>query len=227
MTRRASSLLLVLTLAARAVADVPEAEKRGMALYQAGNYAEAAVQLEIAYSETGAISIGFALAQSLRLAGNCTRALVIYRQVFEKAPPDARPKLTEAMQPCVDSLGTEVSSTPLPPPPAPVVERPWYGDGVGAVLVGSGALSLGIGGFAFMRATGHYGDAREARGDTDYNDAVSAGDTWRWIGIGGVAVGGALVAAGIVRFVIAPTKSEVAIRRAPSSGAVVTATWHW
>ncbi|MGE3545953.1 MAG: hypothetical protein AB7L28_18620, partial [Kofleriaceae bacterium] len=93
----------VVLVASTAAADPVADERRGMALYQAESYAEAAVALEAAYVETRSLRVGFALAQALRLAGDCPRALIFYREVLDRAPLATRPKLDEAMAPCVEA----------------------------------------------------------------------------------------------------------------------------
>ncbi len=101
MIARAAAILagLAVTVAV-AWAGPAESEKRGLALYQSGRYAEAAVELESAYVAAPSVRVGFALAQALRKADNCPRALTIYQQLVAQVDGDTRAKIAEAMAPC-------------------------------------------------------------------------------------------------------------------------------
>jgi tetratricopeptide (TPR) repeat protein len=259
-TRSVPLLLILVALASgRIAAADPATERRGLALYQAGKYAEAAVELETAYIDAPTLPIGFALAQSLRLAGNCTRALIFYRQVLEQAPPASRAKLVAAMAPCeelehseairiedgrveaarVEAARVEAArgeavrkASAEPSRDAAPETRPWHRDVLGGVLVGAGLLSAGAGGYAFVVARGRYADAEHATSDHDFRTADAAGQRSNRYGIIGSAVGGALVAGGIVRYIIVGLRARRSTSTAfvvdpASHGVIVSSAWSW
>jgi hypothetical protein len=230
MTPRVCVLALALVLVSRVALADPDAERRGLALYQAGKYAEAAVELEIAYVDTPTPALGFALAQSLRLAGNCQRALDFYRKVLAQAPPAAQRNLAEAMAPCEHAPRDDSASAPRPASAPAQVHRAtpaWYTDTLGDVLAGVGvaALAASAGGFAIARD--HFRDADAAVSDSTFRAATTAGEQWNRAAIVGTALGAALVIGGVVRYALVGHRHSDMVVEITTTGAIVGKAFAW
>lgn len=194
-------------------------------MFDAQQYGKAAEEYQQAYLLDPQPLYLYASAQALRLGGNCTRALRSYNaylrtnpseldaqktqknierceQDIKDHPPVADPTLVPPAT--VTPPPTTIPST-TPPPPA---ERPapsWTSDWAGHALVGGG-LIVAVTGVVLYRggratiddniSAPTYGDFVAGRGDLD---AAKRNQT---IGVSAMAVGGALIVGGIVRYVV-------------------------
>lgn len=227
--------VLALAVMSRVALADPDAERRGLALYQAGKYAEAAVELEIAYVDTPTPALGFALAQSLRLAGNCQRALDFYRKVLEQAPPAAQRNLAEAMAPCEHATRDDSASAPRPTSapraePTAQVHRAtpaWYTDTLGDVLAGVGVAAFAASGSCFAVARDHFRDAEAAVSDSSFRAATTAGEHWNRAAIAGTALGAALVIGGVVRYALVGHRHGDVVVEITATGAIVGKAFAW
>jgi hypothetical protein len=207
----------------------------GIKLYQKEMFADAAVELEAAYKMEARPDVAFALAQSLRQSGDCTRALAYYRQLLAGELSTARRSaIEEAMVPCVAaeaaSERNKPESEPGPTPSAietegPVedsggasvdVEKPsddgprrWYKDPLGTSLVvaGTAGVAVGIAGLVKMKAL-----FAEAEGGTEktFGPIKAEGQKWQIIGWTSLGIGTALAAGGVYRWMKVAERSEEA-----------------
>jgi len=202
--------------------------ERGLALYEAKDYAQAAAELETAYDLKKDRDVLYALAQAKRLAGDCPTALAHYRKFLDSNPPSRQADLARKnMARC-----EEAKPAPAPPtlPPAPPVTPPppssppseshasvrapeptepprpprvaWYRDVPGDLLLGGGIVAGAVGGYFFYVAGSELQSARAA---SHYGDAQAHADRAhrdREIGVVGGAAAGALVVAAVLRYVL-------------------------
>lgn len=223
--------VLALARAARA-GDDPYAD--GIRAYQRGDYVEAARLLEEAHALRPAPAIQFALAQSKRLAGDCSGALAHYQALLSdpSLAEDRRQKIREAMAPCVIAPPAAEPALPptAPPPraPAPLVaaaadEPPrWYADVAGGALLAGGVAAFTVGGVALARARSI--DDALRRGDyedrADYDrkvDRLAARELTLWIA-GGTGVALAAAAFWRYRAVAGRDPARLSIAAGPSYG---------
>jgi tetratricopeptide (TPR) repeat protein len=196
-------------------------------LFDAQQYGKAAEEYQQAYLLDPQPLYLYASAQALRLDGDCTRALRSYNAYLRTSPSESDAQKTQKnIERCEQDLKdhppvtdpTLGVPTPVTPPPPTVVspittpttpiDRPatsWTSDWVGHALVGGGVLVAVTGVVLFRdgRATIEdnisaptYGDFVAGRGDLD------AAKRKQTIGVSAMAVGGALVLGGVVRYVI-------------------------
>jgi tetratricopeptide (TPR) repeat protein len=208
----------------------PKAEAKAHAdvatrLFDAQQYGKAAEEYQQAYLLDPQPLYLYASAQALRLDGNCTRALRSYNAYLRTNPSELDAQKTHTnierceqhlkdhppvVEPKVVPPSTVTSQTTVIPPttPPPPVERSapsWTSDWAGHALVGGG-LIVAVTGVVLYRggratiddniSAPTYGDFVAGRGDLD---AAKRNQT---IGVSAMAVGGALVVGGIVRYVV-------------------------
>jgi hypothetical protein len=178
---------------------------RGLALYQAKDYAAAVQAFEAGFALEPRREFLFANAQARRLAGDCRGAVPLYQRFLEMAPPAVQASATHiALARCAQQMAAERPPPSPPPivvaplaPPAP--PPPWWRDGAGAALLGAGVVGLGVGA-GFLWAA----HAALPSADTPTHDAYQAtrakADARFTIAVVGLAGGGALVAAGVARY---------------------------
>lgn len=136
MLRRGALLLtLFCALSARAVEKAPPEDvagarahaRRGLALYEAGSYAEALTELERAYEKKAAPGLLFNLAQCHRQLGHLDDAARLYRSFLRTDPPEALAKQTRELLAKVELLQKEAApkiAPPLGPAPAAALPSP-------------------------------------------------------------------------------------------------------
>ena len=192
-------------------ADEPTAADhidRAGKLYEAHEYAKAATELEAAHAIDPRPELLYNAAQAWRLAGDCTTALLRYDEFLATKPPEADAKLArENIERCRAIVErhpkAQQPSPPPPPPPPPPVRSSFFRDPVAMTLWGTGTIAASVGG-AFW-AIGR-NNTRKANEATTYDEfaAHAHGETQQKLGAAGIALGGALVVGGIVKWVIAP-----------------------
>ena len=189
----------------------PEAKVRydeAMALYAAHQYRAAILAFEAAYALDPRREILFGQAQATRLAGDCAAALPLYERFLATNPPPQQVAATRiAVARCAAAASTAQGPPRAPAPPAVVVAPAappprWYRDRSGGILIGAGLL--GVAGGAALIASAHAADD-DARAERNRYDAAAAlrdkaERRWAW-GVGALAVGSALIAAGVGRYV--------------------------
>lgn len=262
--RRLGTASLVLTLVligvARAEPDIrfeppssvdaaQERYERGKKLYQAKQYASAALEFAAAYElDAHAKFLLFNLGLARRMAGACKEALVAYRAFLEANPPD--PAASNARI-GIERCEQVISSLPPAPPdpePAPPPSRapdapvrpaaapspttpptqppdarptPWYRDGVGAVLVGTGTVGViaSVTLYALARRSAAATFSPTSFDDYEANRTrASRLETASWIS-GGVSA--ALLVGGAIQLARHPDRRTVAVTPTRGGAALV------
>jgi tetratricopeptide (TPR) repeat protein len=195
--------------------------------YKAREYARALVEFRAAYNIDPQPALLYAIAQAERLNGDCRRAIRFYEAYLRTAPKQSQVlSARQNIARCTAELqrpapatqpATAPSSAPTDRPEPALVAAPvsprvpgshgssWTRDWVGHGLV-LGGLAVAATGIAVWRiGRGTIADANAAR---DYDTfAARAGGASRAeleqkVGIAAMAVGGALVAAGVAHYVL-------------------------
>ena len=195
---------------------------RALKGFETRDYAAAIRDLEAGFALDPRREFLFAEAQAKRLSGDCRGAVVLYQRFLTTKPPALQIDATQiALARCAQELAKKpevVMVTPPPPPPPPQPAPPrWTRDPWGLGLTGAGVAAVGVG-IGFLVA------GEIARSDAESGSTTYAAYMSRWstaggrldVAVGALAIGGALVAAGVSRFVL--------VRRQARAPAVV-ALW--
>jgi len=179
---------------------------RGLERYTAHDYAGAIADLEAGYAIERRREFLFAEGQAKRLAGDCKGAVALFQRFLATSPPAVQANATQmALGRCAQHLAEHPEivvvqpprQTPTPPPPPK-----WWRDPWGLGLSGAGAAAIGVG-LGFIVAS--YSARHDAERSPLYNPFDSRWSTAesRWsVGVGTLAFGTALTAAGVTRFVL-------------------------
>jgi hypothetical protein len=208
-----------------------------------GRYAEARVELQAAYALDPRPDLLYALGQVDAKLGNCRDAIVHFKRfaatqrdprvarVVDQAIAACTPAPEPAPAPAAPDRAPSVAAAPpsAPPPiatPAAVQRSPWYRDTIGDALVASGAIAAVIGLVEYRSALSDL-DAAGDRGRTTtlarHDELVDGARQKRTMALVLTGAGGALIGAGIVRFVLRAEPAEVRVGVAPAhGGGVVT-----
>jgi tetratricopeptide (TPR) repeat protein len=228
MKRILLSLILILATVGSATADSAQERARGlnrkaMTQYDLGRFDDAIRLFQEAYEVFPEPKILFNLAQAFRKKQAYKEALESYRSYLRNAPgAPNRAVVEERIKELEQLIASQQASdakppdgvTSVPPPvvgpqkPAPSLTttpidtgRRWYQDPVGWTLAGSGAVAAAAGVAFLVHASSQQDDlATTSEADRDgLRDDIHRNQL-----LGGVAlgVGGALVVAGAVKFVL-------------------------
>jgi len=182
--------------------------ERGLALFQAKDYAGATRELEAGFAVEPRREFLFAEAQARRLAGDCRAAVPLYQRFLESGPPAVQVNATHiALGRCAQQLATahEEPVPPRPPPPAPgpappppaPAPPPWTHDALGAALLGAGVVGLGVGA-AFL--AGSYAARTSPPTLPEYQQQRATAEGRLTVAVVSLAAGGALAAGGVARY---------------------------
>jgi tetratricopeptide (TPR) repeat protein len=180
--------------------------KRGLERFGARDYAAAVADLEAGYAIEPRREFLFAEGQAKRLAGDCKGAVALYQRFLATTPSPVQANATQiALGRCAQHLAAhpevvvvQTPGQPLPPPPPP----PWWRDPVGVGFTGAGVVGIGVG-IGFIAAS--YAAQHDAQSSPTYDpyDQRWATAESRWqVGVGTLALGTALAAVGVTRFVL-------------------------
>jgi hypothetical protein len=198
-----------------AAADVegpmrPEATtlyRRGLERFAARDYAAAIADLEAGYAIDPRREFLFAEGQAKRLAGDCKGAVALYQRFLATNPTGVQANATQmALGRCAQHLAEHpevvVVEPPRPPPPPPTPPIKWWRDPFGLGFAGAGVVGIGVGiGFIAASSVAQH-DAENARLYDPYDQRWSTAES-RWgVGVGTLALGTALTAVGVARFVV-------------------------
>jgi hypothetical protein len=201
--------------AAQPAADVegpmrPEAAAlyaRGLERFGARDYAGAIADLEAGYAIEPRREFLFAEGQAKRLAGDCKGAVALYQRFLATSPPAVQANATQiALGRCAQHLAEHpeivVVEPPRPPPPPPPPPPAWWRDALGVGFTGAGLAGIGVGvGFIAASYSARH-DAEVAPSYNPYDERWSTAES-RWtVGVGTLALGTALTAVGVARFVV-------------------------
>ena len=180
---------------------------RGLERFAARDYPAAIADLEAGYKIEPRREFLFSLGQAKRLAGDCKGAVALYQRFLATNPPAVQANATQiALGRCAQHLAEHpevlvVEPTPPPPPPPPPPPK-WWHDPWGATLTGAGAVGVAVGIGFIAGSYAARGDADDAGGYDIYDRHWSTAES-RWqIGVGTLAIGTALAAAGVTRFIL-------------------------
>lgn len=227
------SLVVALVAPAKALTN-PEAKAKlqeAQAAFKAEDFAAAAAAVEAAYIIEPNPILLYPWAQAERSRGNCAAAVELYQRFLDSGPSeDAATPARENMQRCQEQLDAEAEAEPVedepvdeviedepepeakPEPATPKDDAPkakaWYADPVGGVLVGVGVAGVGVGAGLLGVASSRAKKVADEEQHTDYLDARDRATGLRNGGAIALSVGGALVLAGVVRYVLVAKKGK-------------------
>src|SRR5690606_892382 len=199
---------------------------RATELHEASRFREALDELKTAYALDPDPPLLYAMGQIHVNLGECEQAIAFYERYLASKPSAKSAALAhEAIETCktnppppIEAAPADeparavvprpvitVAESPSPPPPRTVevqTARPWYGDHVANVLVGSGVVTGVVSLFVYRSALG---DRERANASTSYDTYASLIDrahTKRAYAIGLGVGGAALATAGVLHFVL-------------------------
>ena len=229
--KHAATIALVLALSPAAHAQPSSADlvKSAKAHFDVQEYADAERDLKDAYKLDPKPEILYALAQAQRMAGECDRAIVSYKNFLRTNPRADLAKLAQDnIDTCVakpeppphaDTPPPHVDAPPphvdTPPPPPRVAPSPNW---TGRVLIAGGALALAGGGYLAYHAQQDIDAVANAKFYDDFLAAqktANSAKTTRTIGIVTAGAGAALVIAGIVSYVVRSSPESPAVAVGP------------
>ena len=216
----------------------------GEAAYVAERWDEASLAFARAYVSTGDPTYLYTRAQAERRAGRCEAAIELYEEFLGTDPIDsARVAAEENIAACREQLPAIAPSLPSEDPTAaspdeatptvsPVVEaearraapRRFYRDAAGDILVGLGLAASATG--AALVAVGYRtaNRADEAADDRAFGLDLDRAQTLERAGAVTLGLGGALLVAGIVRWILVErrfARATQAARWTPTPGGVL------
>lgn len=200
-------------------------------LFSEGEFGDAAKLIEKAYLIEPVPELLFPWAQAEREQGNCRAAVDLYTRMLQEIPEgpmadSARQNITrceEEMEPeeevvsiVDDPLENEepVEEEPEPEPHTPQDDPPkskskaWYRDPAGGVLTGLGVAGVGTGVALLVVASSTAKNAPDAANVSAYRDESDRATMQRNVGAAVLSVGGALLVAGVVRYVLVAKKNK-------------------
>lgn len=215
------SMLCCATAVATASAEpvlAPRARRHfeaALEAYRDTRYDVAGREFEAAYAIDPDPSLLYAMAQARRQGDRCDLALRFYKLYLATDPkPERRAAAVSGMKRCLERepVAEPIASTAKRPDPEPaphddepasrptLTVEPWYRDHAAHALGVSGLASLGTG-IGFLIASRRSFDRATATTDHDrFTNALDESTRRRWIGLGTLAFGGALVTAAIVKY---------------------------
>jgi hypothetical protein len=215
--KRLAILCTLVAGIATAQADAPYAPAvqkhvdAGLAAYRAGDYETASREIEAAYVIDPRPALLYTWAQARRQGGRCEDALPLYRRYADTATSEAQ---TAAAKTGIDLCEKQLAEkrdakppdpivTPPPPPPRKKPEPPpWYRDKIGDVLAIGGLVGLGVGTGFLVASKRSLDSANRAEFRDDFGDLLDEANGRRRLGIGVLGAGSALLATGIVVYVV-------------------------
>ncbi len=211
----------------------------GKEAFAAERYADAARHFERAHRANPDPLLLFVWAQAERLAGQCEAAVPLYRRYLALDPPDADVQVTRA---AIEACGEDPDVVPEPPPAPseesdtgpesesestldpeqegtgddPPPSRPALRDPWGHGLTWPGVLITGVGVGLLSEAHRRRKRSERAPDEQDYRDSLEGAPALSRAGIGLMVGGGALLVAGVVRFVVVAGRG----RRTPGTAVI-------
>jgi len=180
---------------------------RGLERFATRDYPSAIADLEAGYAIDPRREFLFAEGQAKRLAGDCKGAVALYQRFLATSPSAVHANATQmALGRCAQHLAehpevvmVQPPRQPPPPPPPPIL---WWRDPVGLGFTGAGVAGIGVGVGFMVASTAARHDAERAPAYDPYDQRWSTAES-RWnVGVGTLALGTALTAIGVARFVM-------------------------
>jgi hypothetical protein len=172
-------------------------------------YQKAIAEFKLAYDEEPRPEILYSWAQTERLSGNCRGAVDLYRRFLAGNPPKehaeaARLNIVRCGESVEPTAAPAAATTIVVAPPPP--RRPWYKDIAGGVLSGVGVAGLALGTGFFVGSNSEDDAATNAVTYGDHAHHTELAQSYRIVGITGLAAGGVLLAIGIGRYIYVGVK---------------------
>ena len=193
---------------------------RGLERFSARDYAGAIADLQAGYAIEPRREFLFAKGQAKRLAGDCKGAVALYQRFLATNPPAVQANAAQiALGRCAQHLADHpevvVVEPPRQPPPPPPPPPKWWRDPCGLGFTGAGVAALGVGVGFIAASYGARDDAEAATTLDPYSSRWSTAES-RWqVGVGTLALGAALTAVGVARFVVVRRQAREAARPPP------------
>lgn len=211
-----------------------EHRAQGYAHAERGEWDEAVRAYELAYAiDRDPVSL-YAIGRIQAQRGDCAQAREAFaRFLATDPPPRARASAQDEIERCRPAADPDDAAGAGEGAPAPgdAIARPahrtsFYRDPLGDILVGSGVIAGGLGGYFYLRARAELCTDPCTGSYQAYQDSVARARTWRTGAIVAGGLGGALVVGGLVRWVLVagdhgPAEVDVAWTPRPGGGALV------
>jgi tetratricopeptide (TPR) repeat protein len=236
MTLRFAALAIVCAMSSTAFADArDEAQKHIEAAakaHEAGKLTEALAELNIAYTLDPQPELLYSIGQLHVQLGQCDQAITFYQRFIATKPPQDE---ADVARQAIDTCKTKpppvkpiepIKPPPPPPPPPPQIvivkrapePRPFYTDVIGDALVAVGVVGGVAGILEYSSALSDLDRAKTVTTYDAYQPLVDDAHHKRTFAVAFGIGGAALVAAGIVRFVMVHDRREPAIALVPTAG---------
>lgn len=187
-----------------------------------GRWSDASAAFGRAYAASDDPRYLYARAQVERLGGDCRAALPLYEAFVQTQPDTASLDAANGfIALCREEVGPEPTPPPEPEPvleptpapdldpePRPLESRPWHRDPWGGALVGTGLAAAVTGGVLIGVGFGTADQAEGASDDRAFGQEIDQARTLTVAGAVTASIGGALLTAGIVRWVVLARKPK-------------------
>jgi hypothetical protein len=184
---------------------------RALSRFGAHDYAAAIADLEAGYALEPRRDFLFAEAQAKRLGGDCGGAVGLYQRFLMTSPPAVQASAAQiALGRCAQELANRpqvVVTLPAPTPPPPPPPK-WWRDPWGLTLSAGAVVGIGVGVGYLAASFVARADANDAHTYAEYTRHWSDAGSRLDVAIGALAIGGALAATGVGRFVIVRRHAE-------------------
>lgn len=192
---------------------------QGNSLFKIAHFEEAAKEYEAAALIDHAPILDYNLGQCYRKLGRYKDAIFFYQQFNDTSPETPErieevKKLIEAMKAEMDKKAmtqppVEEGTAPIRPSlrvqPITLTVEPWYVDGLGWGLAGTGLLAVGVSAALFLDASSLDDDANHATTQLEANTLRDKASTRSLVGTV-IGIGGAgLLVTGVVKLIIHPS----------------------
>lgn len=222
--------LLNLLVLATAHAGGEEHFEKGTVYYNIQDWPNALKEYKLAYELDPKPSTLWAIAQTLRLSGDCRAAILTFRAYARTASAAGAAAADEHIARCQASLAEQqhaveqVVSTPVPaaaPQATPTASqvsaarddatpRAWYADPLGHVLLGTGVASTVVGAVFLHQGNTTMRDATGADDYGDYEKKSADAQEKELVGVIALSAGLCVTALSVVRFALVKRRASKA-----------------
>lgn len=182
----------------------------GLRYYETQQYEKAADAFRQAYVENPKPEVLYALAQALRMAGNCEDAKQAYQAFLRTNPEERKAEAARVNMGRCESApppaSVEPPADPDPPPqpmpkPVPAEEpSPWYTDTTGGLLTLGGVTGLTLASVFLLSSRSSASSLDNAATYGDYESSLDDANRARKIAIVAGSAGTALCIVGVIRY---------------------------
>ena len=196
----------------------------GLEMFDVGDFEGALKNLDASLAIERTVMSLYAKAQSLNKLGRCREAVPIYNELLATFPDqsEAGSAIKDALVKCAEKMAegedpvtpppvtddrdmygdpsTDDASDPVDDPPPESVGKKWYVDPYAPVLIGLGAVGVGVGGYYLGQAS-----EENSKQPEQYDEFAAKGERVLQLQVqGGVilGVGAALILTGAIRYTV-------------------------